>query len=581
MRKPAKSKPASKRKASRSEQDPHCALALAYCRSVVAGEIVVGRMARAACKRHLDDLERKGWAYEFDEALAGRVCRFVEQCPHTKGDLAGQPIKLEGWQAFLFVSIFGWVVKGTKRRRFRRATVFVPRGNGKSTIASGAGLYCTAADGEGGAEVYSAASTREQARIVFGDAQQMLRRKPALKEALGLEVPIHAIVQFSSGSKFSALSREADNFDGLNIHCALVDEIHAHKTRELYDVIETGTAKRSRSLLFVISTAGSDTAGIGYEVYSYARKVLGGLVKDESLFAAIWEADPEDDWTAESTWRKANPNWDVSVRPEVIGQLAAKAQQVLSAQSAFQTKHLNRWMSADNPFFDTAAWNRCADPSLSPEQFKDAPCWIGLDLASKIDLACRARLFARDLEREGKTERHYFCFLDSYLPEAAVQEARNSAYRGWQIAGWIKTTEGDTLDYSLVRSDILSDRDGLQVQEVAFDPWQAQQLAQELQAEGLVCVEMRPTVQNFSAPLKELDALIRSGRFHHDGNQVYSWMIGNTVGHEDAQGNVYPRKERVENKIDGVVATVMALGRAMVGSGDALACPYGPGDGLI
>jgi phage terminase large subunit-like protein len=604
-RKPVpKKKARAARKPPPAPLDPHFAKALKYCEDVVAGRIPAGRLAIAACKRQLADLERgrAGWEFEFRADLGGRICRLIELLPHIEGPLAGQLIKLEPWQCFILTTVFGWVEKGTNKRRFRRSTVFVPRGNGKSALTSGVGIYGTGADGEGGAQVHSAATTRAQAQIVFGIAQKMLRKAPELRERLGFEVPKNAIVQASSASSFGALSREADNLDGLNTHLALVDEIHAHKTREIYDVIETSTGKRQRSLLWVISTAGFDSSGIGFEVYTDAKKVLLGEATDEALFAAIWEADPEDDWTLESTWRKANPNWGISVMPDVIAQLAAKAMRTASAVSGFVTKHLNRWTTADQSAFDIRAWDKCADEHLTPSELTAADAFVGVDLASKIDIAAKVLLFRRDEEKAPQppshstvaevgrvlgappepldefaeqppaaaeqqkhaTEPHYYLFLSAYLPEDAVTDGRNASYHGWELDGHLTTTAGDVLDFAAVRSDILEDVAAYRVLEVAYDPWQATQLAQELEAQGILTVEVRPNVQNFSPAMQELDAAMRSGRLHHDGNPVLRWMVANTVCHRDAKDNVYPRKLKPENKIDGVVAALMALGRAML-----------------
>ena len=368
----------------------------------------------------------------------------MEQLPHVKGDLAGHLLRLEGWQAFVFTTAFGWVRKDTGARRFRRVVIFVPRGNGKSFQSSGGALYCLSADGEGGAEVYAAATTRDQAKIVWGDADAMLRRRPELKERLGLEIPEKAtasrsiIHQPRTGSRFVPLSREADNYDGLNIHCVIEDEIHAHPTRDLHDVLETATAKRSRSLMWVISTAGSNTSGIGFEICSYARKLLDGVLEDESLFAVIYEADDDDDWTSEATWRKANPNWGVSVQPDVVGQLARKAMQMASAQNNFKTKHLNIWCNADVAWIKPSDWAKCGDPDLKIEHFGSAPCFIGLDLASTTDISAKAKLFVRDLPhrdqvlaRSGATERHYYLFLDAFLPEGGPMSMSSAAIASW------------------------------------------------------------------------------------------------------------------------------------------------------
>ena len=560
------------------------AKAVAYCHDVVSGAIPAGQRVIAACRRQLADLARQddpAWPYRFDEAKAGRVCRFMEQLPHVKGDLAGHLLRLEGWQAFVFTTAFGWVRKDTGARRFRRVVIFVPRGNGKSFQSSGVALYCLSADGEGGAEVYAAATTRDQAKIVWGDADAMLRRRPELRERLGLEIPEKAtasrsiIHQPRTGSRFVPLSREADNYDGLNIHCVIEDEIHAHPTRDLHDVLETATAKRSRSLMWVISTAGSNTSGIGFEICSYARKLLDGVLEDESLFAVIYEADDDDDWTSEATWRKANPNWGVSVQPDVVGQLARKAMQMASAQNNFKTKHLNIWCNADVAWIKPGDWAKCGDPDLELEHFTSAPCFIGLDLASTTDISAKAKLFVRDLPhrdaalaRSGATERHYYLFLDAFLPEGAVVDGRNSQYQGWEIDGWIKTTPGPELDFGVIKESLLEDRDRLNVREVAYDPWQALYLTQELLAAGLPMVECRPSVQNFSGPMKDMEGLVLSGRLHHDGNPLLAWMASNVVCHRDAKDNIYPRKESHEKKIDGIVATISALWSAMMSASD-------------
>lgn len=551
--------------ANSKQPDPHCAKAKQYCLDIVSGRIPAGQHVKQACARQLSDLERTDWQYTFDENLGGRICRFIEALPHIKGPKAGRDIELEPWQCFKLTTTFGWVHKDTRKRRFRRAYLEEPRSNAKSTVSSGVGLYMVSADSEAGAEVYSAATTRDQARIIFADAQHMARKRPALCNDLGLEVLAHAVVQMSSASKFVALSSEGNTLDGLNIHCALIDELHAHKTRDVYDVIETGCGKRDQSLLWTITTAGSDRSGICYEIRSYLIKVLTGVVEDDSFFGCIWAADEADDWTQESTWIKANPNWGVSVQPEHIAQLAHKAMQMPAAQNNFKTKHLNLWVNADVAWMDMRAWDRCGDTSLDIVNFYGLACYIGLDLATKTDIAAKVRLFP--IKQNGET--HYYLFATYYLPEAAAQDGRNSQYSGWEIEGRLITTPGEVLDFERVRADLSEDSKRFQVREIPFDPWQATQLAQQMMQEGAPMVEYRNTVANFSAPMKEVDALVRSGRLHHDGDPVMAWMISNVVCHLDAKDNIYPRKERPENKIDGVIALITALGRAMHSEDDS------------
>lgn len=529
---------------------------------MLSGAIPACKYVVQACQRQRDDLDRYATDgdYWFDESEAGEWCEFIELLPHIKGPLAGQNIRLEPWQCFLLTTAFGWRKRSTGSRRYRRVYVEVPRGNAKSTLSSGVVLKAAFADGEGGAEVYSAATTRDQARIVFSDAQAMARRRADLCRELGVDVLAHAIVQQASASKLTALASDSNSLDGLNIHLAAVDELHAHKSREVYDVLETGTGKRPQSMLWSITTAGSDRAGICYEQRTYTAKVLDGVIDDPSHFGIIYTIDDGDDWTDEKSWRKANPNWGVSVQPDVVAQLASKAMQMPAAQANFKTRHLDVWVNADQAWMDMRAWDRCADAGLSVEQFAGQPCWIGLDLASKTDIAARVVLFKRLINQET----HYYIFGRYFLPEAAILESRNSQYSGWHLQDLVTTTPGDVLDFQVVEDDLMRLSSAHEVREIGYDPWQATQLAQRLQANGATVVEYRNTVANFSAPMKEMDALARSGRLHHNGDPVLTWMVSNVVCHMDAKENIYPRKERPENKIDGVVAAITALGRAMV-----------------
>jgi len=758
---------------------------------------------------------------------------------------------------------------------------YIPTHN--STISSGVGIYMTAATGEGGAETYSAATSKDQARIVFADAQQMVRKRPELSAELGIAVNAHTIVQESTASRFTALASDSNSLDGLNVYLGIIDELHAHRTREVYDVIETGCGKRDESLLWTITTAGSDRSGICYELRTYLTKVLEGVAPDESLFGCIWTIDEGDDWTSEATWclssetevyakiprghtvatiqalledydpataqlwdgrqwvrilgwsktvahnpfeitlrsgqsihctghhewptergkvradqllvgdileqtslpdsgstddgewippdvgylvglylaegniatdgnginfaghanegdaraalllptvrrycgslhvhrydnrsavivestvivaiarlyvggttaktkylkpalwrrnnaflkqfaqgyldgdghfdapndryrlgfcanpklvedfrtlaarlgvrlkltrgyatdgtgkrhgiyrgewrwtasrkricryseivsispsnrasfyhlgvdnqdgrfaiasgivtynSKANPNWGISVQPASVAQLAAKAMQMPAAQSNFKTKHLNIWVNADIAWMDMGAWQRASDPSLHLDQFAGESCWVGLDLASKVDIAARVQLFRRDI---AGTE-HYYVFGRYYLPESAVHDARNSQYSGWAASQLLTVTDGDVIDFSQIMDDLLSASSQFDVTQIAYDPWQATQLAQQLMANGAQCIEYRNTVATFSAPMKEIDALVRQGRLHHNGDPILTWMISNVVCHTDAKENIYPRKERPENKIDGVVALIEAMGLAL------------------
>ncbi len=541
----------------------YLAIADQYCRDVIAGKILANKYVKGACKRQIGDLKRwkkKSSPYQFDRERATKACQFIELLPHIKGPLANQPIELAPWQVFILTSIFGWIGKNGKRR-FRRCYIEVPRGNGKSALSSGVGLYMLCADGEGGAEVYSLATTRDQARIVFGDAQQMARKCPGLRSHFGVDVLSHNINVLRTASKFEALSAEGSTLDGLNIHFGCIDELHAHKTRAVYDVVETGTGKRDQSLLWVITTAGSNRSGICYEARTFVTKLLDGIFEDESQFGIIYGLDEGDDWTTEEALIKANPNWGVSVRPEVVLPLQQKAMQLPSATNNFKTKHLNEWVNADVAWMDMRAWDLCSHPELSIEDFAGKPCYIGLDLASKTDIAALMILFPTE---DGK----FAAFGKYYLPEDTIFDGRNSQYPGWQQVGRILATPGSVIDYEYIENDLIDLCSRFEVKEIPYDPWQATQLATRMLEKGLPMVEMRASVANFSEPMKNLEALTLQSKLLHDGDPVLTWMVSNVVAHLDAKDNIYPRKERPENKIDGVVALIMALNRAQINAGE-------------
>lgn len=546
-------------------------LARHYAEAVVAGDIPACRWVQLACQRQLNDLVRfkgKGSAYQFNPKLldkngrafhpADNLCAFIERLPHVKGPLAGEAIKLEPWQAFILTTVFGWV-RPDGRRRFRRSYIEVPRGNAKSTLSSAVALYMLAADREGGAEVYSLATTRDQARIVFGDAQTMARRSAGFRTRFGVAVGAHNMHVLATGSKFEALSAEGSTLDGLNIHFGCVDELHAHKTRTVYDVVETGTGKRNNSLLWVITTAGSNRAGICYEVRTFVTRMLDGVFEDDSQFGIIYGLDDGDDWTSDSALIKANPNWGISVQPEVLLPLQAKAMQMPSATNNFKTKHLNEWVNADTAWMDMRAWDACSDASLDLDDFAGHPCWIGLDLASKTDVAAMVLVF-----RHPEIAGGYAVFGRYYLPEDTVNSSANSQYSGWMRAGRLTVTPGNVIDFGWIEADLIDFASRFEIQAVAFDPFQATQLSTRMLEEGLPMIEVRPTVLNFSEPMKTVEALVLQKKLIHDNDPALTWMASNVVAHLDAKDNIYPRKERPENKIDGIVALIMAISRAIL-----------------
>lgn len=534
----------------------YLAIAKNYCSDVKSGKKVACKWVKLACKRQEDDLLRfaSGGLYVWDEKEAIRACRFIELLTHTKGELAGQRITLEPWQIFVLTTVFGWRRRNDNGRRFRRVYIEVPRGNGKSCLSSGVALYCLLADKEPGAEVYSFATTRDQAKIVFGDAKVMAEHNAPLRDKFGLQVLANALYVPKTNSTFQAKSAEGSTLDGLNTHLAIVDELHAHKTRAVYDVVETSLGKRRSSLLWCITTAGFDTSGICYEVRTMSTRVLERATIDDTQFAIIYTIDDGDNWTSLESLEKANPNWGVSVRPEIILSLLKKAETLPSAINNFKTKHLDVWCSASEAWMDITAWNKCESAGLELSDFEGRPCFIGLDLGAKNDITAKVRLFPNG--------RSFAIFTEYYLPEATVEKATNSQYSGWAQEGLLTTTSGAMTDMAVIEEGLREDMARFDVNAIGYDPWNAVALATSLGNAGAPMVEYRNTVQKISEPMKTLEALVQDGRIEHNGDPVMRWMMGNVVAKLDAKDNIFPRKERYENKIDGVVALIMAVGLA-------------------
>lgn len=543
---------------------PHVEAGTKYAEGVVSRAIPACQWVFLACQRHLNDLEaskRAEYPYRFDAKAAEKWCKFLELLPHTKGEWGrkGLKLKLEPWQCFKTMCIFGWLRKADGLRRFRKALLLEPRKNAKSTWAAGIGLGFMSIDGDHGAEVYSGATTEKQAWEVFKPARLMAMKTSAFLDFYGVTIGAKSIHRLADGSKFEPLIGNPG--DGASPSCAIVDEYHEHSTDAMVDTMETGMGAREQPLLLIITTAGDNLAGPCYAMQQEAEKVLSGVIENDEFFALIYTIDKEDDWTSDVALMKANPNIDVSVKGEFLRARRRDALQNPRKVGTFKTKHLNLWVQARNAYFDIQKWGECADAKLRLEDFKGLPCKIGLDLASTIDIAAMELTF----EHDGG----YARFGRYYLPEATIELPENEHYRGWRDAAerWITQTDGDMIDYVAIRDDILGLVDqGYLIDEIAFDPHQAHMMMAELRQEGIPCVEVRPLVLNFSPAMKQMDGLIRARKYRHNGDPVFTWMLSNVVAKADAKDNVYPRKDRVENKIDGPVAHMMALARWMVGT---------------
>jgi len=568
----------------RSADHPHVDAGNHYAREVVAGKLPACKWVRLACQRHLDDLassKSSNYPFRFDAKAAEKVCRFIDLMPHVKGAWAArrETLVMQPWQVFLTICIFGWINKADGFRRFRRALLLVPRKNGKSAWAAAIGLYMLAADGEHGAEVYSGATTEKQALEVFRPARIMAMRTAAFREHYGVQVNASNLHILGNESRFEPIIGKPG--DGSSPHCAIVDEYHEHDTDDQVATMQTGMGARDQPLTLVISTAGSNIAGPCYAMMIEARRMLDGIVEDDELFALMYGIDgpigkpgdddyrPGDDWTSELALRKANPNFGVSVGEKFL--LSEQRQAINNARhvSRFKTKHLNEWVNAKTAYFNVQRYIESAVPGLKIEDFAKQPCRIGLDLASKVDVAAMEITFKLDECDCAKAAKlieagfQYVRFGRYYLPSAAIEKDENEHYQTWHREGLIVQSDGEKNDLVLVRDDILGIRDRHQLQEVAYDPDQARMMVSELEADGITCTEVTASMKNFSEPMKEMDALIRSRAIAHDGDPMFTWMLGNVVTIPNHKDQVYPRKQGDENKIDGPVAHIMALGRSM------------------
>lgn len=539
-----------------------------YCNDVVSGVIPACQLVRSACQRHLSDLERKDFPYRFDKEKAEKRCRFSEKFVHVKGKWTGQPIVLSPHQVFIQACIWGWVHKKTGMRRFNIAYIEEPRKNGKSLDAATTGLYMLVADGEAGAEVYSGASTEKQALEVFRPAWLMAQKKPAFRDHFSISLsgtPKNptSIYRVNDMSRFELLVGNPG--DGASPHCAIIDEYHEHRTSDQYDTMETGMGSREQPLMLVITTAGIDTSSPCYAMHLRAANVLNGTIEDEAFFAIIFTIDPEADWKDFNVWKAANPNYGISINEEYLKRKYTETLNNAEKQNINLCKHLNIWTNAGIAWMNMVKWNACIDTTLRMEDFIGQPCWVGLDLASKVDICAVTMLF--------KADRGYVVFGKYYLPSERVDEAGNEHYVKWSKEGYITVTEGARTDFKIIEEDLKQINRSYPIIELAFDPRESGYLIANIMEwmRPEKCVEITQGPALMSQPMKELEALVHAQGIWSDGNPVLTWMVGNVVKKQGRAGGpvkyYYPTKEKDESKIDGAVALIMAISRAMMGDG--------------
>lgn len=537
-----------------------------YARSVVNGEILTGKLVRLACARHLRDLET---AHErglrFDVTEANKALAFFSFLKHYKGEWAGQVLTLELWQKFIVGSVFGWLrLDGS--RRYRIAYNEIPRKNGKSLLAAGVGLKLAFFDGEGGAEVYSAATKRDQAKIVWGDAKTMVKASPALQKRIhitGGETGVGTLSRLDNASKFVPLGADGDTMDGLNVHGAIIDELHAHKTRVVWDVIQTGTGARRQPMTFVITTAGFDRASVCYEQHEYGEKVLAGVIDDDSFFCFIATWDEGDDWTSPLSWQKANPNYGISVKIDDLERKCLKAQQVPAEQNEFLRKHGNVWTEQDSRWLSLDLWDANAgdvEASAMIEHLRGRKAWGGLDLSSNRDLSAFSLAFP---DSEGGVDVLTFPFL----PEDGIEERSKSdrvPYKVWRDQGFVTATEGNSIDYDRIRNLINELADVFEIQEIGYDPWNAEQMAIKLIGDGFKVAKIHQGFSSLNAPCRELERLLLAGQLRHGDHPVLRWAASNVIVHHDPYDNIKPDKPNARSRIDPLAALLNAIARMML-----------------
>jgi phage terminase large subunit-like protein len=476
---------------------------------------------------------------------------------HEKGKLQGKRFKLEPFQLFLLSQIFGWI--DTRNiRRYREAFILIPRGNGKSPLAAIVALWMAFFDSEPGAEVYCGASTERQALEVFRPGKAYVEQVVELRERFGITCAAKSIFQTSTRSRFQPVVGRPG--DGASVYCGILDEFHESPDDELYDTFRTGANKRDNSLILMISTAGVTTEGPCHRKQQEVEKMLEGTIESDRIFGIIYMADETVDWTTRDALVMANPNLNISNVEESLLLDQAEAVRNPTKQNIFRTKHLDIWCTAATAWMNSTAWHKSYDPTLTEESVKDLPCWLGSDLASKLDLSATVRLFRDDID--GKP--HYYCLTRAYLPQERVGLPENQHYQGWSRQGWLTATPGSSMDYSVIEADALRDISTYKVQELTYDPRYADQFALRVSEQGGVPrVEVPPSPSVLSPAMKELEAAVYDGRFHFDGSPVLTWCMGNILSRETAAGN-YTMPDKIgNNKIDAGIALFIAMTRAM------------------
>ncbi len=550
--------------AAEPEERNYAAIADRYARDVVSGKVIAGKWLRLACKRHLDDRRKRKWACRWNVWHANDVCDFIEKLPHVEGVWETPTIQLEPPQIFILAVVFGWRRSDDGHRRFSSVYIEMARKGAKSTLTAGVVLYCLCCEGEVGPQIIIGATTGEQAKKVFMPAKRMVEKTPALQEAYGLTAWARAISCGDNGGTVQTINAKGSTQDGWNPHLGVLDELHAHKDRALYDVIKSAFGARKNPLLWVITTAGYNMAGVCYEQRTFVSKVLEGVFEADHYFGVIFTIDEGDDPYDERVWAKANPMLGITPTLRDMRAYATDAKASPASEGEFKTKRLNVWLNAASAWLNMAQWSACGDDTLTYEDFDGLECWIGGDLADKDDITALA-LIAFDKQGRLLIKTRF------WLPEAVLRhpdhaEGKGPApYRTWVKQGHLTLTEGDWVDHNEVEAVVRQWRARYGARKAIFDQFAAAlAMASRLNDGAEVFAEvLHKNASNVTDPAKELEARVKAGpsKLRHDNNPVMNWMASNAVVSRRVDGTILPKKEAEmsPNKIDGIDAVVNAL----------------------
>ena len=506
----------------------------------------------------MSEIETKG------QALADRAVAFINSLKHTKGVWYGKNFELLPWQDKIVRDIFG-TLKPNGYRQYNTAYVEIPKKQGKSELAAAIALYLTCGDGEYGAEVYGCAADRQQASIVFDVAVEMINQCPALKKRCKILASQKRIVYLPLKSFYQVLSAESYTKHGLNVHGVIFDELHAQPNRALYDVMLTGSGDaRKQPLYFLITTAGTDRNSICYEVHNKAKDIMKGKRHDPTFYPVIYGIEDEDDWTDEKNWYKANPSLDITVDIDKIRAAFNNAKENPAEENLFRQLRLNQWVKQSIRWMPMDKWSLCSY-QVDKERLKGRICYGGLDLSSTTDITAFVLVFPPE-DEEGKYEILPFFWLPEETLELRVRRD-HVPYDTWKAKGLIMTTEGNVVHYGFIEKFIEELGTQYNIKEIAYDRWGAVQMVQNLEGMGFTIVPFGQGYKDMSPPTKELMKLVLEKRIAHGGNEVLEWMVDNIFIKTDPAGNIKPDKEKSTEKIDGAIAMIMALDRAIRNNG--------------